>query len=134
MNWNKTIAPVALAVAAALPSTAALADGYRHHGHHGHGGHFGFYIGAPIWGPSYYPYEPAYAYYPPTRVITVPAAPTVYVERAAPPVYVERDAYSAAPSGQSDWWYYCGSSRSYYPYVRECRDGWQRVAPLPPSP
>lgn len=136
MNWNKTIVSVALAAAAALSSAAALADGYRfHHGHHGHGAHFGLFIGTPIWGPTYYPYARSYGYYPPTRVIMMPAAPTVYVERIAPPVYVERDPYSALPGApSSDWWYYCGSSRSYYPYVRECREGWQRVAPLPPSP
>ena len=28
---------------------------------------------------------------------------------------------------QSHYWYYCPASRAYYPYVRECAGGWQRV-------
>ncbi len=34
---------------------------------------------------------------------------------------------------QSHYWYYCPDSRAYYPYVRECAGGWERVAPQPPS-
>ena len=29
------------------------------------------------------------------------------------------------------WWYYCDASTSYYPYVRECPSGWQRVPASP---
>jgi hypothetical protein len=82
---------------------------------HEHGRvHFGFYLGAPWDWPGYY-YPPPY-YYPP--VVTVPAAP---------PVYIERD--SEVP--KSNYWYYCAAAKSYYPYVKECPGGWQKVAPQP---
>lgn len=58
-------------------------------------------------------------YYPPT-VVVVPAP--------QPPVYVEQT--DAVPES-SGYWYYCASSRTYYPYVKECPEGWQRVPPKP---
>lgn len=82
----------------------------------GHGGHvrFGVFIGAPIYPWWYYP-----PYYYPPAVVTVPATP---------PTYVERDS-SAAP--EQHYWYYCRESKTYYPYVKECPGGWQRVVPQP---
>ncbi len=104
-------------------SGAAMAE------HHG-GGHwrghasFGLYLGAPLFGPAYYPapyYYPPY-YYPPTVVVP-----------SSPPVYIEQGSTQAAPSSsQQNWWYYCADSNTYYPYVKECSSGWQRVAPQPP--
>jgi hypothetical protein len=67
--------------------------------------------------PSYPPYYP-YSYYPPA-----PPAPTVYIERSAPP----------PPPPAEYWWNYCPESKAYYPYVRECPGGWQRVSPVPPD-
>lgn len=87
---------------------------------HGTRGSVGVYFG-PYWGPGFYP--PPY-YYPP-QVIVVPAAP--------PPVYIEQgEAPSEAAPAAQQYWYYCGSSKGYYPYVKECRDGWQKVLPQPP--
>jgi hypothetical protein len=115
---------LALILASVMAAGSAWADP-GHHGHHDHVG-IGFYWG-PGWGwPWYYP--PPY-YYPPA-VVTVPSAPPVYVEQSAP-VQVPQ-AY--APPAPDNSWYYCASSRSYYPYVRDCPDGWQRVAPQPPKP
>jgi hypothetical protein len=37
-----------------------------------------------------------------------------------------------APAQQQDW-YFCPNSNAYYPYVRECPGGWQRV-PAQPQP
>jgi len=90
--------------------------------------HWGVSIGVPLFPPAYYSpppyyYPPAYyppAYYPPA--VAAPAAPTAYVEQSVP---------QAAPD-QSSWWYYCADARAYYPYVKECPGGWQRVAPQPP--
>lgn len=87
-------------------SGAALAHG---RGRVQLGLHFGFPLYAPYW------------YYPPPPVYYYPAAP------AAPPVYVERER-----PAQQDWWYYCEQTRGYYPYVKECPGGWQRVPPAPP--
>ena len=35
-------------------------------------------------------------------------------------------------SQQSGYWYYCETSRGYYPYVRDCASGWKAVPPAPP--
>lgn len=76
----------------------------------------GVYVGVPF-GPWYYPPVPYY-YYP--RVIAVPAAPPVYIEQASPP---------AAPA--QGYWYYCNSAGAYYPYVKDCPGGWQKVPAQP---
>ena len=87
------------------------------------GGHtrVGVVIG-PVWGPWYYPppyYYPPYPPYPPTVIIERPAPPPVYIEQSPP-----------APA-RTDYWYYCQSRGGYYPYVKECPDGWLKVAPQP---
>ena len=112
-----------------LASNAVMAHHHGRHGHGGHGGHarFGFYIGAPLFAAPFYPYyAPAYPrYYPP-----------VVVAPAPPPVYIENTAVPAAPvtaEAPENWWYYCMDARGYYPYVRDCPGGWQRVAPRPPN-
>jgi hypothetical protein len=54
-------------------------------------------------------------------------------------VYIERDPLPQAapapvtPPPPSGWWYFCPGAGTYYPYIRECPGGWQRVAPQPPS-
>jgi hypothetical protein len=49
---------------------------------------------------------------------------------ASPPAYVEQPVAQAAPPEAQDG-YYCPEARQYYPYVKECPNGWQRVAPEP---
>jgi hypothetical protein len=82
---------------------------------------FGFNFGIPLYPPPYY-YPPP-VYYAPPPVVVVPAAP---------PVYVEHPEQQAGPQPEY-WWYYCPDSKSYYPYVKECRSQWQRVSPRPPD-
>jgi hypothetical protein len=118
-------------------SGAVLAD--RGHGYgHGGGSHadFGFYFGVPYpYGYSYpypyaYPYPYPDPYYP--RVITVPAPqPPVYIEQGSP----QQVPQQAAPVPQStNYWYHCDKPEGYYPYVKECPSGWQKVVPtLPPG-
>jgi len=111
-----------LALAACLLG-AALAAPVHAHGSRARahiGVHFGVPLFWPYWGGYSYPY-----YYPPyqSNVVVVPQEPTVYVERP--------DA-QAAP-GATGYWYYCAGAGAYYPYVRECPGGWQRVAPRPPG-
>ena len=74
----------------------------------------------PYWGPWYYP--PSYYYYPSPAVVV--REPVTYIEQGGP-------ATSAPRAQDSGWWYYCESSRGYYPYVKECPAGWQRVPPAP---
>ena len=86
-----------------------------------HGGnvHFGVAIGVPLWGPWYYPPPYAYDYYSP---VVVQSSPPVYIQEQAAP--------AAAPAND---WYYCAAARGYYPYVKDCPGGWQRVSPRPPG-
>ena len=78
------------------------------------------FVAAPvIWSGLYF--RPAY--YPAPPVVVVPYAP---------PRYVEREAVLPVPVQSDGYWYYCAGSNSYYPYVRECPGGWQRVSPQPP--
>jgi hypothetical protein len=90
--------------------------------HYHHRTHVGVYVG-PGWG-WYYPPP---VYYPPVVV----AAP------AEPPVYIEKEPEIAVPSAtpaMPGYWYYCHKPDGYYPYVKECPGGWQRVTPQPPPP
>jgi hypothetical protein len=137
-----------------LASGSAMA---QHHGHgggyYGHGGgvRFGIGFGVPFYGPAYYPYAPypAYGYpapaygYPPVAV--APYAPQEYVEQgnamSVPPAYADQGNPMTAPppppaasvQSQGNWWHYCTDSKGFYPYVRECPSGWQRVSPQPPA-
>jgi hypothetical protein len=90
---------------------------------HGGHAHVGVYFGGPVFWPWYYSapyYGPAYNT---TTVITQPAP--VYIEQTPGP------APALAPSSSSNSWYYCNNPDGYYPYVKECPAGWQRVAPQP---
>lgn len=72
------------------------------------------------YGPSQYPY-PYYYDYPTPPVLS------------APPQYIEKDAGAQSPANPPGYWYYCRKPDGYYPYVRECPAGWERVAPVPQS-
>jgi hypothetical protein len=76
--------------------------------------------------PYYYGGYPYYSpYYPPYYPPAVAPAPSVYMEQPAQP--------QVAPTQPQGSWYYCAASRAYYPYVRDCPSGWQRVSPQPPG-
>lgn len=94
----------------------AWADRSRH-------SHIGVFIG-PSWGPSYY--RPFPYYYPPYY-------PPLVVERPAPQVYIEQPQVAAPAPAPTNYWYYCAATNGYYPYVRECASGWQKVSPQPPG-
>jgi hypothetical protein len=125
MKALKTTLSMAAFVLAATASASALA---WHHGGHAR---VGVYIGAPAyWYPPYYyppyyaPYYPGY-YYPP--VVVAPSAPPTYIEQGGGQPAVASPQSPPEPN----WWYYCADAKAYYPYVRECPAGWQRVAPQP---
>ena len=80
----------------------------------------GYWGPGPFWGPPWWHYPPAY-YYPAPIVVR---EPVTYIEQGAPA--------SSAPAADAGWWYYCDASKGYYPYVKECPSGWQRVPPAPP--
>jgi FKBP-type peptidyl-prolyl cis-trans isomerase FkpA len=41
---------------------------------------------------------------------------------------------TAPQSERASFWYYCNDAKAYYPYVRECRSGWQQVVPQTTPP
>lgn len=108
---------VLLAMLMAGMATSASAHGPRVR--------LGVHIGAPVWGPGWYPYPyPSYYspyYYPPQVIVVPPPQPQVYVEQAQEP----------APDAGQQYWYFCKSAQAYYPYVKDCPGGWQKVLPQP---
>jgi hypothetical protein len=111
----------ALGLLLALAAVFASDDAFAHRRSHVQ---FGFHFGAPLYWHSWHPwwyYPPPAYYYPPA--VYVPAQPTTYIEQGT------SSAPAADPGG---WWYYCDTARGYYPYVKECPSGWQRVPPAPP--
>ncbi len=61
-------------------------------------------------------------------------APVGVPEGPAAPPPAQAEAPGAAPSASaSGTWYYCDSSKTYYPYVSECREGWRVVPATPPA-
>lgn len=81
----------------------------------------GFGFGYPYWGP-WGPWGPWH--YPPPYYY-----PSPVVVRSEPVTYIEQG--SSASAEQGSWWYYCDTTKGYYPYVKECPAGWQRVSPTP---
>lgn len=96
-------------------------DGWRR-GSWNHGWHDGrlgwWWVVGGLW--TFYP-APIYPY-PPAVVVESPA-----------PVLVEHPALAIGPGTSGDSWYYCRSSKGYYPYVSSCPGGWERIAPTPPD-
>ncbi len=131
MKTTRIVLALVVTLAAALASETAFAHGPR--GPRLSIG-IGFGFGVPFAAfPYYYPPYRPYYYYPPYRPyyyqpvyypapVVVQQQPTVYIEQAAPQVQQQPAA---------GYWYYCADSRAYYPYVKDCPAGWQRVAPQP---
>lgn len=112
LKW-RALAILLAALVLAVSEVASAGGGHHVHRH----ARIGVFIGVPLGG--YWHFPPPYYYYPP--VIAVPA----------PPVYIERGSPEPAP-GPPDYWYYCEDAGAYYPYVKDCPGGWQRVVPRPP--
>ena len=137
ISFRKSIAVLMFAALGALATQAFAAHpGYRSHS----SVHLGLYFGAPYpVGPFYRPFgwpAPYYGYPYPAPVLVMPPV------AVAPPVYVEQypngqssvpPAYSAPPpppaAARNNDWFWCPSAQAYYPYVGECGEPWQRVAP-----
>jgi hypothetical protein len=138
MRALKAIVAATVLLCAFAWSMPALAYGPHGGGHFRGGVAVGVLVGAGLglgyygypyyYNPYYYNpyyYNPYYynPYYGAAQVV-MPAAPTAYVEQS----YAQ-----PAPSQGGNYWYYCSDPQGYYPYVQQCRVGWQRVSPTPPS-
>jgi hypothetical protein len=74
-------------------------------------------FGYPYWPwpyPYYYP-PPYYGYYPPP-----------YYGADEPQEYIQQER-----EPMQGYWYYCPSSKAYFPTVRECPEEWVKVPPRP---
>ncbi len=123
MKFFKSLFALML-LAGAMASSSAWADHYYHGGYHG-----GAHVGVVIGGPGYWRYPDPYLYGPYPY-----SYPPVVVAPAQPPVYIEQDqtpAQESQPQPSGDW-FYCRKPDGYYPYVKQCPGGWQRLAPQPP--
>jgi hypothetical protein len=74
----------------------------------------GFWWPGAWWGPGWW--GPPYYYSPPAVIQQAP----VYVQPTPPPE-------------EPPYWYYCQKPQGYYPYIRQCPNGWMKVVP-PVSP
>jgi hypothetical protein len=122
MKLFKLIFALLLLLASAAGQNAWADRGYGHYGHARVGVSVGVPLGWPWW------YEPAYPIYYPYysyRPIIVEPGPTEYIERGQS---------QGSDSPASNYWYYCHRPDGYYPYVKECPGGWERVTPQPVPP
>src|SRR5450830_893346 len=113
-------------------SGTAFADRGHGHGGRGHVGvglYFGMPYSYPYYGSPYYgsPYPCPYSYYPP--VVVTPAQPPVYIEQQNAQPTPQQVTPAAA---ESYYWYHCDKPEGYYPYIKDCPDGWQKITPTPP--
>lgn len=113
--------------------------GGRHHfrgGHHGsrgrHHHHFGghrHHFGLGLYFPGYYyGYRPYYRPY-----YRYPSYSYLYGQQAAPSTainYIQREEIKP-DQPRSSYWHYCMNPEGYYPYVKQCPEGWLQVAPRP---
>jgi hypothetical protein len=97
--------------------------------HGGGGGGFGLglglFTGALIGSELAAPYYPYYYPYPGGVV------------QSTPYTYETQPINQAAPNPTSSTpgvWYYCVSSKTYYPYVSSCSESWKIIPATPPQP
>ncbi|MCU6433580.1 hypothetical protein LPB67_07290 [Undibacterium sp. Jales W-56] len=141
MSWTKSML-CSLAFLALTNSNPAWAD--RYHFHHGPRWGAEFYAYPygypfPIAGSRYYdgrPYYPTtYRYYP--TIFVAPTVTTVTRTIYVEPGYPEpMNAYTVSPDvprQDNGDWYYCHNPDGFYPAVKSCPAGWQRVPAQAPA-
>jgi hypothetical protein len=79
--------------------------------------------------PYYYANDVYYASAPGGYMVAEPPIAQAGEPAVQAPPAQAAPAPGGAPSGT---WYYCESSKSYYPYVAECKEGWRAVPAAPP--
>lgn len=132
----RKLAAISLVAVVVLLMTVApsLAGGWHGGGWHGGGWHGGWhggtrvfvgvgvgpYWGYPYWGYPYYYYPPPYYAYGPPQVVV-----------QQPQTYVQQDTVQSAPQAPPPqaYWYFCASSKAYYPSVQSCPEPWVKVPP-----
>lgn len=84
--------------------------------------------GAPGWGWGGAPVVVA------QQTFFPPFEQTVFIEReTVVPEQAQAPALAPPVTAQpTSWWYWCASAQGYYPYVDQCPEAWQRIAPRTP--
>ena len=121
MNTKRMLRGLLIFLAVLCASSNVLAAGHSRARSHGFV-RFGV-VAAPAWGY----YRPSPYYYPYYAPVVVAPEPLVYIEQNPPPVETPQ------PSPNS-YWYYCVAAEAYYPYVKTCPAGWQKVLPQAADP
>ncbi len=82
--------------------------------------------------PYYYANDVYYVQQPAGGYVVAQAPPEAPAPQAPPPPGPMAPQAAPAPQAGAGSWYYCQSSKSYYPYVSECKEGWKQVPATPP--
>jgi uncharacterized protein DUF6515 len=82
--------------------------------------------------PYYYANDVYYVQAPGGYAVAEPPPGVDEAAAAAPVTSPPQAGPSGAPSASATW-YYCESSKTYYPYVSECKEGWRAVPATPPQ-
>ena len=126
----KRISRTLVVVLMLLFAGAGTVQADRHGGGYG-GGHGGGYYRGWDWLPFWFgvtaiatlPYYLAPRNPPQTVIIQQPAREAEYVQPPPP----------LAQTVVQHYWYYCQNPMGYYPYVKECQNGWMKVVPKVPQ-
>ena len=89
------------------------------------------YKPGPWWrypGP-WWPHPPWPRFYWKGAIVVGPLYPPGYY--APPPVIIQQQppVYAQPEQQEDNYWYYCRDPEGFYPYVRDCKDGWMKVVP-----
>lgn len=85
--------------------------------------------------PYYYANDVYYEQAPGGYAVVTPPAGADDADAQAPvtaPPQAAMPGAAAQPSASATW-YYCESSKTYYPYVSQCPEGWRTVPATPPQ-
>jgi len=85
----------------------------------------------PSYSTVYYGGLPYY-YADDTYYVQQPTGYEVVAPPEAPPVAPAPATAQAQPTQAGGVWYYCDSSKTYYPYTQQCPEGWKTVPASPP--
>ncbi|MDY7537181.1 hypothetical protein QN372_11160 [Undibacterium sp. RTI2.1] len=121
-----------LVILAITSSSVALARPFYHGPRFG----LGIYVNPfPVFASSYYYggpyyYPNTYRYYP--DVVVAPPT-TVYIEQSNSNNPPNNYVTPGTPQQSSGDWYYCHNPDGFYPSIKSCPAGWQRVPAQAPA-
>jgi hypothetical protein len=83
--------------------------------------------------PYYYANDIYYTQAPGGYAVAQPPASAQFAEAPPPAGGAAPPAAGPAPQAPAtSSWYYCESSKSFYPYASQCAEGWKQVPATPP--